>query len=289
MINEEKEQTIWKSYPEYPFIEANQFGEIRMKDRYVSCKNGGKRLIKGRVLKQRIYPNGYMFVHFSLDGKQINLLVHRIVATCFLPNPNNLPVVNHKDNDRANNRLDNLEWCSREYNEAYKKNFGTSQTQVQGHPVFAVNLETGKVLRFESQCEAARQLGVFQQDICKVIKGKLYQTGGYWFTENKNEITEKKIKEVKANIIQLHSHSHTQSVIAIDLNSFKIFYFESQSEAAYLLNVSMGNLSSVINGKLNKTKGFWFTCANETAVEKTRAKFGDEVAKKVEKLMSEKI
>ena len=43
----------------------------------------------------------------------------------------------------------------------------------------------------------------------------------------------------------------------------------------------MGNLSSVINGKLNKTKGFWFTCANETAVEKTRAKFGDEVAKKL--------
>lgn len=284
MINKEKEEAVWKIYPEFPFIEANQFGEIRMKDHWVRTKSG-LRLYKGRILKQYLYPNGYMFVRFSLNGKHITLLVHRVVATCFLPNPNNLPVVNHKDNNRANNAVSNLEWCSRKYNEAYKKNFGTSQAQLFGHPVFAVELKTGKVLRFESQHEAARELGVWQQDIYKVVKGKLYQTGGYWFTENKNEITEKKIQEVRDNIIQLHSHSHTHSVIAVDLNSFKVFYFESQSEAAHRLSVSMGNLSSVINGRLNKTKGFWFTCANETAVEKTRAKFGDAIAKKVEELM----
>lgn len=49
MINTER--PIWKTYPEFPFIEANQFGEIRTVDRYVTCRNGGKRLVKGRVLK----------------------------------------------------------------------------------------------------------------------------------------------------------------------------------------------------------------------------------------------
>lgn len=54
MFDIEKEQVIWKPYPEYPFIEANKFGEIRTKDRYVPSKNGSKRLVKGHVLKQHL-------------------------------------------------------------------------------------------------------------------------------------------------------------------------------------------------------------------------------------------
>lgn len=75
-----KQQAIWKQYPDYPFIEANQFGEIRTKDRYVSCRNGGKRLIKGCVLKQRFNNRGYMCISSSVNGKIFTLLVHRIVA-----------------------------------------------------------------------------------------------------------------------------------------------------------------------------------------------------------------
>ena len=69
MTNKEKEQEIWKSYPDYPFIEANQFGEVIIKDRVTTRKNGVKYHVKGRVLKQHFYPNGYMYVlarHSSL-------------------------------------------------------------------------------------------------------------------------------------------------------------------------------------------------------------------------------
>lgn len=203
-----------------------------------------------------------------------------MVATCFIPNPDNLPEVNHIDNDRTNNAVSNLEWCNRQYNSDYKKNFGTSSTEVLGRPVFAVSLKTGKVLRFESQCEAARQLGVRAGSINMVVKGKLYQTGGYWFTEDESEITEEKIQEVKAKMKPC-------LVIAIKPDTSEVFCFESRHEASRQLGIDSSSIAKVVKGTQNKAKDCWFTNAESTVVEKTREKFGDEVANKVEKLMIE--
>lgn len=127
-----KEQEIWKVYPDYRFIEVSNFGKVRTKDRTVVCNDGRKLHIKGRVLKQYDIGHGYMQVQFSANGKPVNLYVHRMVAITFIPNPENLPEINHIDNDPTNNRWDNLEWCTHEYNMAYKENFGTLPAQVQG-------------------------------------------------------------------------------------------------------------------------------------------------------------
>ena len=74
-------------------------------------------------------------------------------------------------------------------------------------------------------------------------------------------------------------------MIAIDLNGSKVLWFESQHEAARQLGVDQGNISYVVNGQRNQTGGYWFCYADENAAEKTRAKFGDDIAKKVEELM----
>lgn len=282
MTNEAKEQEIWKTYPKYPFVEVSNLGRARTKDRYVTVKGRGKRLVKGRILKQYLQKNGYMFVNFKVNGKQINLLIHRMVAITFIPSPNNYLEVNHIDNDPTNNAISNLEWCTRKYNEDCKKKFGTSQAELFGHPVFVVDLKIGKILRFESQHEAARQLGVGQGNINSVIKGKLYQIGGYWFTEDESEITEEKIQEIKEKM-ELRG-----CVIAINIETSGVLWFESQSEAARQLSISRGNINEVIKGKRNKAKGFWFCYADEDALEKTRSKFGDKVADKVEKLLNER-
>ena len=108
MTGKETEEAVWRPYPEFPFIEANQFGEIRTIDRWVTCKNGRKLFVKGHVLKQWKNNKGYLLVHFSVNGKDVARLVHRIIAACFLPNPDNFPEVNHKDNDRTNNVVSNL-------------------------------------------------------------------------------------------------------------------------------------------------------------------------------------
>lgn len=280
MTNAEKE--VWKIYPEYPFVEANQYGEVRTRDRIVMRKDGSKYRVKGRILKQRDNGHGYMIVKFSVNGKTISLYVHRICATCFIPNPQNLPEVNHKDNNPKNNSASNLEWCTHQYNMAYKETYGTSAEEALGRPVFAVNLETFKVLHFKTQAEAARQLGICDGHINTVVKGKLQQAGGYLFVENESEITKEKIQEIRNNMYFLGG------VIAVNLETLKVFRFKSQREAERQLGIANQGINHVLKGKQNKTHNYWLCYANSTAIEKTREKFGDDVADEVEKLMNNK-
>lgn len=275
-----KQEEIWRIYPEFNFIEVSNLGRVRSKDRYVPSKNGGKRLARGHVLKQYRERGGYMRVKFKVNGETKSILVHRAVAICYIPNPDNLPEVNHIDNNRTNNTVSNLEWCTRQYNQDYKKNFGTSPAQIQGRPVFAVNLKTGKVLRFETQSEAARQLGIPSSNINMVIKGKMNTAGGYWFTEDESEITEEKIQEIR---VKMHSLSR---VIAVKPETGEVLWFESQHEAGRQLGFDYRNINNVVKGKQNTAHGYYFCYADENAVEKTRVKFGDEVAKKVKELIN---
>lgn len=208
------EQAVWKPYPEYPFVEANQFGEIRTKDRTVIGKDGKKYYVKGRILKQKDNGHGYMQVHFKVNSKPIYLYVHRIVAICFILNPNNLPEVNHIDNNPTNNAVSNLEWCSSEYNIEYREKYGISAsefTKVLRKPAIAISLDGFKVLWFESQHEAARKLGVRQGHITEVIKGKSNKTGGCWFCnadENAVEKTRMKFGDKIANEVERLMNEH---------------------------------------------------------------------------------
>ena len=79
-----------------------------------------KRLVfhKGRIMKQQ-ENKGYLIVKLNKEGKCITRQVHRLVAETFIPNPNNLPVVNHKDENPKNNNVSNLEWCTQGYNVHY--------------------------------------------------------------------------------------------------------------------------------------------------------------------------
>ena len=188
---------VWKEYPDYPFIEGSSLGRVRTIDRYVTCKNGRKRFVKGQVLTQRCDKDGYLYVVFSVNGKSVYLSAHRFIAECFLPNPLGLPQVNHKDCNRTNNCVGNLEWCTSEYNNAYREKYG----KALGCPVYAVNLNTLEVSQFESQQEADRALGIDQSSISAVTRGQYKQTHGYWFTndnENAVEATRGRFDDVVA-------------------------------------------------------------------------------------------
>lgn len=171
------EKEVWKSLPGVPGIEVSTLGRVRTLDRVVSCRGNGTRFVKGHVLKQRGNGKGYLLVNIPIAGKQATKTVHRLVAKTFIPNHDGLPEINHKDNNPLNNNASNLEWCTNEYNIAYREKYG----EALSHPVFAINLTTLKVYRFRSQGEASRVLGVYKTSISKVIKGKQKQTGGFWF------------------------------------------------------------------------------------------------------------
>jgi len=187
----ETELEIWKPYPDFDFIEGSNLGRARTLDRVVSTKHG-TRVVKGRILTQHSNGTGYLQVGPRISGRKINIYIHRLVAECFLPNPESLPEINHKDNNPLNNNISNLEWCSRKYNLRYKEKYGIpAKESVPKLPVYAVELKTQKVLWFESQNEAERSLGVAQQSISAVLKGKLKTAGGYWFVKDDENATNK--------------------------------------------------------------------------------------------------
>lgn len=187
----EKQIEVWKIHPEFDFIKVSTLGRVRTLDRTVS--NGkGTYVVKGRILKQWHNSSGYLLVAFKEYGKQVDRRVHRLVAEAFIPNPNSLPEINHKDNNPANNNVSNLEWCTHEYNVAYREKYGTSAKEAAlKSPVYAVSLKTQETLWFESQMEAGRSLGIAKQNISAVLKGKRKTTGGYWFVKEIEELKQR--------------------------------------------------------------------------------------------------
>ena len=95
------------------FYEVSSDGEIKSKR-------------SGKIMKQQVDASGYKTISLHLNKKNKAYKVHRLVALAFIPNPNNLPIVNHKDENKKNNRIDNLEWCDYKYN----NNYGTKKERI---------------------------------------------------------------------------------------------------------------------------------------------------------------
>lgn len=77
--------------------------------------------VSNRYLKPSKMTSGYYVVNLWKDGKFKTHYMHRLVAEAFIPNPENLPIINHKDKDRGNNSISNLEWCDSQYNNEYSQ------------------------------------------------------------------------------------------------------------------------------------------------------------------------
>src|SRR5690242_5742447 len=99
----------WKPVVGFPY-EVSNHGQVRSMPRKRPAGRG-PRSVKGRLLKGRPNGRGHLRVQFCVDGVVQEFLVSRLVATYFIPNPHSLPMVRHKDFDRANNAASNLQWC----------------------------------------------------------------------------------------------------------------------------------------------------------------------------------
>ena len=125
-------QEIWKDVKGFEgFYQVSNLGRVRSLDRIAVSENRSTQKIKGAIKKVKVGKNGYYMVMFYKDSKYKCAYVHRLVAQAFIPNPDNLPQVNHKDEIRTNNCVDNLEWCDSKYN----NNYGTKIDRLMGHYV----------------------------------------------------------------------------------------------------------------------------------------------------------
>lgn len=142
-----------------------------------------------RILKPRRQPAGYLFVQLSKDKVNTQYTIHRLVASTFIPNPEDLPQVNHKDEDKTNNCVENLEWCTAKYNSNYgtcikrmsesKKGQCRSAEAIEKFRYSVMKkvmcVETGEI--FDS-VKSAKEIA-HAPGISKVLKGVRETSGGY--------------------------------------------------------------------------------------------------------------
>lgn len=122
----------------------------------------------GRDLKSVKDKDGYEKLVFRKEGKTINIRLHRLVAEYFLPNPDNLPAVNHKDENKSNNAADNLEWCTVAYNNAYSK-----------ASTWIITTPTGDKEIVYNMAEYCRKCGLDKAALHRVANGKSKAHKGY--------------------------------------------------------------------------------------------------------------
>lgn len=183
-------EEVWKDIKGYENkYQVSNFGNVRSKDRLDSA---GRNRIKGQSLKVVIGNHGYKRLNLCKDGKPRLWLVHRLVAEAFIPNPNNLPYVNHKDENPANNNVSNLEWCTHLYNMNYgtiKERHSRDMTgKMINRPdkskaVLQYDKVGNFIARYSSTCEAKRETGLSQSNISACCRGvKNHKTvGGFIF------------------------------------------------------------------------------------------------------------
>ena len=131
------------------------------------------RWTKTKLLTPRDNGKGYLELEFL--GK--HHYIHRLVAEAFIPNPYNFPCINHKDENKENNSVENLEWCDYSYNTNYGTRTKRAKEKRFSDRFVVINLDTGDV--YQTPKDASRATGIHNDSISRVCKGKSKTAGGY--------------------------------------------------------------------------------------------------------------
>lgn len=218
-VNNSKEKEIWKEIQGFE-------GEYA-----ISNKGNVKNLKSGRILGERYDSMGYKFV--NLKGKEYK--VHRLVALAFIPNPNNLPQVNHIDENKKNNNVSNLEWCTALYNINYSSHKRCCK-------INQLTLDGELVKVWESSMQIERELGYSQGYIIQCCKRKIRSAYGYrWEYADPSQ-----------------QHKFNQPVAALTKDDEFVAEYKSAAEASRCLKISYTQVYFCLNGTYKSTHGLKF-------------------------------
>lgn len=160
---------FWKDIPDFSNYQASNKGKIRNKR-------------NKKILKNNKRKDGYEVICLVVNNIHKMCYVHRIIAKTFIDNPNKLSFINHKDENKSNNNIDNLEWCTQKYN----NNFGTRGKRISkalNLKIIQCDLNENFIKNWESIKEATDTLKI--RNISQVVNGKRKQAGGYIWKKSK--------------------------------------------------------------------------------------------------------
>lgn len=250
-------EEIWKDIPGYSGrYQASNLGRIRSTDRTILKKDGVTESYKGKILKPFMSTGGYLYITIAKElNKFCPRRLHRVIAETFIPNPNNLPQVNHINENRTDNRVSNLEWCTNSYNTNYGHCIEKSAMARMNHSSLSKEINqydlNGNYLNsYPSAAEAARALNLNSKTAgCRIGQccRHLFKTGnsayGYLW-----EFATESNKEQSIPKLQTGTPIYQYS-----LDNRFIQKWENSITAAKVLNISSGNISRAC--KYGKTCG----------------------------------
>ena len=178
-------QEIWKDVKGFEDkYQVSNLGRVKSKERYLN-NNGGMQKVYEKILSQhRQYgksDNEYMGTTFSIKHKTINKLVHRLVAQAFLDDYDEKLEVNHKDGNKTNNNINNLEMMTRSENKLHA--YRVLKRKTNGKAICQYDLNNYFIKEYESACVASRETGICRgsiNDCCRQRKNRKTAGGFIW-------------------------------------------------------------------------------------------------------------
>ena len=187
---EQKIKEEWRDIPNYEGLyQASNLGRIKSLERIAKKEYNNDRIVKERIMNGTKNQDGYLKVHFKNKERNIDkgLFIHRLVASAFIPNPNNLPQIIHIDGNKLNNNVDNLEWCTNLYNQqhAWKNNLH-KPTIHKGKKVKQYDLKGNFIKEYPSISNASKETRINISNIYSALNKKRKVAGGYiWIYSTK--------------------------------------------------------------------------------------------------------
>lgn len=151
-----KNLEIWKTIKGYEDYQVSNYGRIKRNE---------------KILKPILSRNGYLHIFLYSKGKSKQFLVHRVVANTFIENKNNLKEINHKDGNKQNNIIDNLEWCTRKENVHHFLN-SNKLNETKSKAVVQYDLKGNKINEYESIRKASKMTKIEAHNIIYCCKGQ---------------------------------------------------------------------------------------------------------------------
>lgn len=230
---------IWKKVAVNSDYEVSNMGNIR------SHKHGKTRMLKpfrrGGLKKDEQNRGGYLSVRLLDNGTEHDFAVHRLVAMAFIPNPDNLPIVNHKNGIRNDNRVENLEWCNNSYNIWHSYNVLNNSNGIE-RAVTQYDVKGKFICKHDSISNAEKETGVNSSSIAEVCRKNTYRktAGGFIWRYADDEDVEIKYEKMSP-VVQISKYGE------------KIRTFNSVNDAASEVGVSIGGVSGVC---LKRARGY---------------------------------
>lgn len=148
----------WRVIKEFDNYEVSNLGRVR-------------NIKKNTLMTISKKPNGYCVVKLSKNNVARECRIHRLVAIAFIPNPNNYDCINHKNEDKTDNRVENLEWCNHQYNNTYGTRYVRQSEKIKV-PIKQCDMQGNVIKEFNSVNDAAKELGILACNISNCLHGK---------------------------------------------------------------------------------------------------------------------